>query len=74
MVKMSAEKGLVSVLGNFNHLPFEDESFSAVWAYTSLLHVPKSQVDKPLSEVYRVLENDGIFGLGLIEGETELYL
>ena len=73
MIKISTERGLNSVLGDFNNLPFENNSFNGVWAYTSLLHIPKQQIHIPLSEIYRVLKLNGIFGLGLIEGETELY-
>ena len=73
MVKLSTERGLYSVLGDFMSLPFEDKSFDGVWAYTSLLHVPKSEIGKALSEICRVLKASGIFGLGLIEGDTELY-
>ncbi len=73
MVKISTERGLNSVVGDFNNLPFEDKSFDGVWAYTSLLHVPKSKVEKPLSEIRRAIKPNGIFGLGLIEGDTELY-
>lgn len=73
MIKISSEKGLESILGDFNDLPFIDESFGGVWAYTSLLHVPKSEIQKPLNEIYRVLKVDGILGLGLIEGEFEGY-
>jgi ubiquinone/menaquinone biosynthesis C-methylase UbiE len=73
MVKLSAEKGLTSVTGDFNALPFPDESLDGVWAYTSLLHVPKAEINKPLMEIKRVLKRDGAFGLGLIEGTTEEY-
>lgn len=73
MVKISTERGLHSVIGDFNNLSFEDKSFDGVWAYTSLLHVPKSQIDRSLSEIRRVMKPHGIFGLGLIEGESELY-
>ncbi len=73
MVKLSASRGLESVQGDFNNLPFPDASFDGVWAYTSLLHVPKAKIDKPLSEIFRVLKTGGVFGLGLIEGEGELY-
>ena len=73
MVKLSQEKGLKSILGDFSSMPFENESFDGAWAYTSLLHVPKSDVEKPLSEIRRVLKPGGILGLGLIEGETEGY-
>jgi len=73
MIKISKERGLESILGDFNKLPFEDNMFDGVWAYTSLLHVPKKQIYKPLSEIYRVLKKGGTFGLGLIEGKNELY-
>lgn len=73
MIKLSTERGLNSILGDFMQLPFEDGVFDGVWAYTSLLHVPKAEVEKPLSEIARVLKQGGIFGLGLIEGDTELY-
>ncbi len=73
MVKMSRVLNLESVVGDFNNLPFEDGSFDGVWAYTSLLHVPKSEIEKSILEIKRVLKADGIFDLGLIEGDGELY-
>ncbi len=73
MIELSKQKGLESVLGDFNELPFEDGTFDGVWAYTSLLHVPKSEVEKPLREIRRVLKFSGIFSLGLMEGDKELY-
>lgn len=73
MVKIAKERGLNAIVGDFTSLPFEDKSFDGVWAYTSLLHIPKAQVEKPLAEIARVLKPGGMFGLGLIEGDTELY-
>ena len=73
MVKLSFARGLESVVGDFNEMPFPDESFDGVWAYTSLLHVPRAEVMKPLREIRRVLKIGGTFGLGLIEGDGELY-
>lgn len=73
MIKLSQEKGFPSLLGDFNDMPFQDESFDGVWAYTSILHVPKTEIEKPLGEIRRVLKPGGTFGLGLIEGETEGY-
>jgi ubiquinone/menaquinone biosynthesis C-methylase UbiE len=73
MVKLSSEKGLTSIVGDLNSLPFPDASFDGVWAYTSLLHVKKSEIGNSLIEIRRVLKNGGIFGLGLIEGNTEEY-
>ena len=73
MVELSTAKGLKSIVGDFNSLPFQNDSFDGVWAYTSLLHIPKSEIDQPLSEIARVLKIGGTFGLGLIEGEEEMY-
>lgn len=73
MIKLSRERGLESVVGNFDNLPFENSSFDAVWSYTALLHIPKASIDKPLQEIHRVLKPQGIFALGMIEGDTESY-
>jgi ubiquinone/menaquinone biosynthesis C-methylase UbiE len=73
MVKLSSERGLESVVASFEDLPFGNESFDGVWAYTSLLHVPKKDMTTPLNEISRVLTPAGIFALGLIEGDTEEY-
>lgn len=73
MVQLCKDKGLEAIEGDLLSLSFEDETFDGVWAYTSLLHVRKEEVAKALSEIKRVLKKDGFFGLGLIEGEGELY-
>ena len=73
MIQLTEARGLRSVLGDFMALPFEAESFNTVWAYTSLLHIPKKEIELALKEIYRVLKSQGIFGLGLIEGEVEEY-
>jgi ubiquinone/menaquinone biosynthesis C-methylase UbiE len=73
MIMLSKERGLVSVVGDFNKMPFPDASFDNIWAYTSLLHIPKSEIGKPLFEIRRVLKPHGYFALGLIEGDAELY-
>ncbi len=73
MVQLSKQKGLESIVGDLLNLPFPNETFSGAWAYTSLLHVSKKDVDKAFSEINRILNKDGILGLGMIEGETEEY-
>ena len=73
MVAMCRAKGLEAIVGDFMDLPFPDASFNGVWAYTSLLHVPKSEAHKALNEIKRVLVPGGVLGLGLIEGDNEEY-
>jgi ubiquinone/menaquinone biosynthesis C-methylase UbiE len=73
MIAMTSEKGFESVRADFMHLPFSDESFDGVWAYTALLHISKADVHAPLEEARRVLKKGGIFDFGMIEGEGEIY-
>ena len=73
MVLLSKGNGLESVVGDLLNLPFPNESFGGAWAYTSLLHVPKKDINKAFTEINRILCKNGILGLGMIEGETEEY-
>ena len=73
MIDLCSKRGLKTVLSDFNKMPFKDESFDAIWAYTSLLHVQKADIDVPFVEIGRVLRTNGIFGLGMIEGKSEGY-
>jgi ubiquinone/menaquinone biosynthesis C-methylase UbiE len=73
MVALCRERGLTAVEGDLLALPFSDSTFQGVWAYTSLLHIPKQSMPIALKEIRRVLIPDGVFGLGMIEGEGECY-
>lgn len=73
MVALAQSRGLEAVFGDFMSLDFKDGTFDGVWAYTSLLHVRKEEAGKAMSEIARVLKQNGVLCLGLIEGEEELY-
>lgn len=73
MIEIAHERGLEAVEADIASLPFPGASFDGVWSYTTLLHVPKAEVDVPLSEIARVLKPGGTFALGMIEGDTEGY-
>ncbi len=73
MVDMCKQRGLEAQIADFMQLPFDDGSFDGAWAYTSLLHIPKSSMQDALIEIFRILKPSGVFGLGLIEGEQESY-
>ena len=73
MIKLCQDRGLEAVLADFNDIPFSEGSFGGVWAYTSFLHTPKTEISKALNETKRVLKDGGIFALGLIEGDFEGY-
>lgn len=71
MISLTKAKGFESVQGDFLDLPFDDESFDGVWSYTTLLHVPKEKISIALKEIKRVIKQGGLFGLGMIEGDSE---
>lgn len=73
MIDICQARGFITALGDFNSLPFDDSSFDGAWAYTSLVHVPKTEIDTPLQEIYRVLKPNGIFAIGNHEGDFEGY-
>lgn len=73
MITMTEAQDFRSILGDFTSMPFADGEFDGVWAYTSLLHVPKSEIDQSMKEISRVLKSGGAFALGMIEGEFDGY-
>ena len=73
MVEFVKLKGFEAVEADLLQLPFHDATFDGVWAYTSLLHVPKADFPIALNEALRVLKPSGVIALGLIEGTFEGY-
>ena len=73
MVEACKSRGLQAVEGDFLDLQVDDSSLDGVWAYTSLLHINKTEFPKALSEIARVLKSHGVFGIGMVEGEGEHY-
>jgi SAM-dependent methyltransferase len=70
MVKCCTDRGLSARVLDFTHgLDFVAESFDAVYAMNSLLHVPKTQIHGVLDDVSRVLRRGGVFFLGVYGGE-----
>lgn len=73
MVELCKARGLRAIQGDLLALPFANNSYAGAWAYTSLLHVPKAVLPVALSEIRRVLNPHGYFGIGMIEGVGESY-
>ena len=70
MIDMTNRLGFESHQSTFDELTFPNEAFDGVWAYTSLIHVPKLEAEKVLGRVYAFLKFGGAFAIGAIEGET----
>lgn len=72
MVTTCREKGLEAVQMDMENLDFEKNSFDGVWAYASLVHIPKKRVFNTIARIREILKPGGIFFVGMIEGDAEM--
>ncbi len=68
MVKLCREKGLEAHEMDLEEIQFADSSFDGIWAYTSLLHIPKEKLPKVFKKIKSLLRDEGILYLGMKEG------
>ena len=71
MIKLCQDKGLSAKVGDLESMPFQNNSFDGVWAYTSLLHMPKEKLSYVLRKINEILRQKGRFYLGMREGDFE---
>lgn len=71
MTKLCKDKGLTPLIMDIENLGFKKISFDGIWAYTSLLHVPKNKMRNILFDIHHLLKRDGIFFAGMKEGDFE---
>jgi ubiquinone/menaquinone biosynthesis C-methylase UbiE len=71
MVKRCRARGLQAITGDFEELNLPENSYDAVYAYTSLLHIPKANLNKVLKQIHKVLKPNGTFALAMQEGASE---
>ncbi|MBU3912922.1 MAG: class I SAM-dependent methyltransferase [Nanoarchaeota archaeon] len=65
------EKGLNTIKMDFEELNLPEKSFDVVWAYTSLLHIPKKNIEKVIGKIKEILKDKGLFVVSFKEGEGE---
>ena len=68
MVALCRQKGLKAYVMDMTDLCLPDESFDAVYALNSLLHLPKAEFPLALSEIWRVLRPGGLAFIGVYGG------
>ncbi len=76
MIGLCHKKGLSARLMDIENLEFPAESFDGIWAYASLLHMPKSHLRKNMEELHYILKGyiagtKGVLGLAVKSGEGE---
>lgn len=52
---------------------FPDDTFHGVWASLSIINMPKADLSTIESEVFRILEADGVFAFSVKKGDREGY-
>jgi len=68
MARICAEKGLAVAVMDIECPGLIDNSFDAVWAMNSLLHIAKNDIESVLSDIKRILKPGGLFYLGMYGG------
>lgn len=69
MVETCRAKGIKAEVMDYYTLNFDAESFDAVWAMNTLLHVPKVSLPAVLKNIHTVLSEDGMFYMGVYGGK-----
>lgn len=72
MIILCKQKGLKAYQKNMEDLDFEDNSFDGIWAYASLVHLPKFSIHNVLARINELLKKEGLFFLGMLEGKGEV--
>lgn len=71
MVSVTTKLGFNSIVQDLRELKFSENSFDGVWAFTSLLHIKKDELQRVLQDIRRIIKGDGVFLIGMIVGEFE---
>jgi len=69
MVQRCRSKGLEAHVMDVNDLQIEDNAFDAAYAKNCLVHVPESEIESALAEIWRVIRPDGLFYLSVYGGQ-----
>jgi SAM-dependent methyltransferase len=74
MVRECRCRGLERVIRlDLEALPFRQRSLDAIWAHTSLLHIPKARLARALEGLKAILRPGGAIFIALIQGAGEGY-
>ncbi|WP_454854686.1 class I SAM-dependent methyltransferase [Promicromonospora soli] len=71
MVDVARTAGLDAQVASATDLPFDDDSFDAVWSMSMLMHLDDAELDLALAQISRVLVPGAPFAVGMW-GASEL--
>lgn len=70
LVKLCQQKGLNAEVRDFSNLDYAANSFDAIYAVNSLLHVPKADLPAILESVSTILSPQGLFYMAVWGGPS----
>ncbi len=71
MAEMSKKRGLTTILMDFEHLGFKKNSLDGVWAYASLFHAPKANLNSILEQINEITKPNGTVYAAFKKGKDE---
>ena len=73
MLELCKEKGLNTKYMDLEKWDLPDNSLDGIWAYASLLHIPKNKIPEVTKNIKKTLKREGILGIAVKEGSGEDY-
>jgi len=74
MLKEARKKDVSIVQMDMDSLAFPPNSFDAIWAMNSLLHLPKKSIPSVLQQISDVLKQDGLLFISIKKGHGERFV
>jgi SAM-dependent methyltransferase len=71
MVGLCLRRGLRAEVADMEMLDYKPDSFDGVWAYASLLHLPKNRIPGMISKIRSWLRPDGLLSMSFKEGTSQ---
>jgi len=71
MIALCRSKGLEADIGDIENLQLARTSYDGIWAYASLIHIPRDTLVRVVTKITALLKPGGILGLAVKEGSTE---
>ncbi len=73
MIEICKKNGVDAIKMNFEKMKFPNQYFDGIWAYISLLHIPKKKLPHLLKKIKKMLKKNGTFFIGMRKGDFEGY-
>jgi 2-polyprenyl-3-methyl-5-hydroxy-6-metoxy-1,4-benzoquinol methylase len=71
MIKLCKKNGIDGEVQDIENCSLQDNQFDGVYAYCSLLHIPKERIYNSIARISELLKPNGLFFIGMIEGNTQ---